>query len=105
VAPLELEGKWLAMKKTLVAGMLVVLGLGVGSIASAGTTAPSNARLQAEVTTLQHEVTALQHQLGTAPAHPNISTLLNQAVAYINCLQGLVGPGAAASCTVRGATN
>jgi len=105
VAPLDVEGKWLVMKKTLFAAMLVFLGLAVGSIASAGTTAPSNARLQAEVTTLQHQVTALQHQIGTAPAHPNISTLLNQAVAYINCLQGLVGPGAAASCTVSGATN
>ena len=93
------------MKKTVIASILIVLGLGVGSIASAGTTAPSNVRLQAEVTTLQHQVATLERQLGTAPANPNISTLLNKAVGYINCLQGLVGPGAAPSCTVRGATN
>lgn len=93
------------MKRTLIAAMLVVLGLGIGSIASAGTTAPSNAQLQAEVTTLQHQVTSLQHRIGTAPATPNISVLLDHAIAYINCLQGLVGPGAASSCTVSGATN
>jgi hypothetical protein len=93
------------MKKTIIAAMLIVLGLGIGSIASAGTTAPSNVRLQAEVTTLQHQVATLQRQIGTAPANPNISTLLDKAVAYINCLQGLVGPGATSSCTVSGATN
>ena len=93
------------MKKTLIAAILIVVGLGIGSIASAGTTAPSNVRLQSEVTILQHEVASLQGRIGTAPAIPNISVLLDKAVAYINCLQGLLGPGSASSCTVSGATN
>ena len=93
------------MKKTLVAALFVVIGLGLGSVASAGTAGPSNVRLQSEVTILQHEVASLRTQVGTAPATPNISVLLDRAVAYINCLQGLVGPGVASSCTVSGATN
>jgi hypothetical protein len=43
--------------------------------------------LQADATSLQNQINTLNSRLGTAPASPDISTLLDQAVSYINCLR------------------
>lgn len=73
-------------KKAHAATTLFVLGLWIGSIASAGTAGPSNAQPHAEVVTLQYEVVTLNRRIGTAPAQRNISTVLDKTVEYINCL-------------------
>jgi hypothetical protein len=65
-----------------------------GQLQSLSTSQPSASTLstlQTGVTNLQSEIGLINNRIGTAPASPDISTLLDQAVSYINCLRQNAG--------------
>lgn len=84
--------------RLLVLGAVVTLSLGLGGWQAASSAAAkpqatitsleaSVVSLQRQVAALRQQVSSLQVRIGSGPAIPNISVLLDQVTAAVNCFR------------------